>query len=41
LGCRIDRKGKGIFGGGSGSTAISSFFRSFHWCRWAVVVVGF
>jgi hypothetical protein len=29
LGCRIDRKGKGIFGGGSGSTAISSFFSFF------------
>src|SRR5918995_4087012 len=26
LGCRIDKKKKGIFGGGSGSTAISSFF---------------
>jgi hypothetical protein len=29
LGCRIGRKGKGIFGGGSGSTAISSFFSFF------------
>src|SRR5918999_293912 len=29
LGCRIDRKGKGIFGGGSGSTALSSFFSFF------------
>jgi hypothetical protein len=29
LGCRIDRKRKGIFGGGSGSTAISSFFSFF------------
>jgi hypothetical protein len=29
LGCRIDRKRKGIFGGGSGSTAISSFFLFF------------
>jgi hypothetical protein len=29
LGCRIDKKRKGIFGGGSGSTAISSFFSFF------------
>ena len=29
LGCRIDKKKKGIFGGGSGSTAISSFFSFF------------
>lgn len=29
LGCRIDIKRKGIFGGGSGSTAISSFFSFF------------
>ena len=29
LGCRIGRKGKGILGGGSGSTAISSFFSFF------------
>jgi hypothetical protein len=29
LGCRIGRKKKGIFGGGSGSTAISSFFSFF------------
>ncbi len=29
LGCRIDRRKKGIFGGGSGSTAISSFFSFF------------
>jgi hypothetical protein len=29
LGCRIDRKRKGIFGGGSGSIAISSFFSFF------------
>jgi hypothetical protein len=29
LGCRIDNKRKGIFGGGSGSTAISSFFSFF------------
>src|SRR5918996_5727431 len=29
LGCRIDRMRKGIFGGGSGSTAISSFFSFF------------
>jgi len=29
LGCRIDTKRKGIFGGGSGSTAISSFFSFF------------
>jgi hypothetical protein len=29
LGCRIDRKRNGIFGGGSGSTAISSFFSFF------------
>ena len=27
--CRIDKKRKGIFGGGSGSTAISSFFSFF------------
>ena len=26
LGCRLDKKRKGIFGGGSGSTALSSFF---------------
>src|SRR5215475_4587775 len=26
FGCRIDKKKKGIFGAGSGSTAISSFF---------------
>ena len=29
LGCRIDKKKKGIFGAGSGSTAISSFFSFF------------
>ena len=29
LGCKIDRKRKGIFGGGSGSTAVSSFFSFF------------
>jgi hypothetical protein len=29
LGCRIDKKRKGIFGGGSSSTAISSFFSFF------------
>ena len=29
LGCRIDKKKKGIFGVGSGSTAISSFFSFF------------
>jgi hypothetical protein len=29
LGCRIDKKRKGIFSGGSGSTAISSFFSFF------------
>ena len=29
LGCRIAKKRKGIFGGGSGSTAISSFFSFF------------
>jgi hypothetical protein len=29
LGCRIDKKRKGIFGGGSESTAISSFFSFF------------
>lgn len=29
LGCKIDKKKKGIFGGGSGSTAISSFFSFF------------
>ena len=29
LGCRIDKRRKGIFGGGSGSTAISSFFSFF------------
>lgn len=29
LGCRVDKKRKGIFGGGSGSTAISSFFSFF------------
>ena len=29
LGCRIDTKRKGILGGGSGSTAISSFFSFF------------
>jgi hypothetical protein len=29
LGCRIDKKKKGIFGGWSGSTAISSFFSFF------------
>jgi hypothetical protein len=29
LGCRIDKKRYGIFGGGSGSTAISSFFSFF------------
>ena len=29
LGCRIDKKRKGIFGGGSGSTVISSFFSFF------------
>jgi hypothetical protein len=29
LGCRLDKKRKGIFGGGSGSTALSSFFSFF------------
>ena len=29
LGCRIDNRKKGIFGAGSGSTAISSFFSFF------------
>jgi hypothetical protein len=29
LGCIIDKKKKGIFGGGSGSTALSSFFSFF------------
>jgi hypothetical protein len=29
LGCKIDKKRKGIFGGGSSSTAISSFFSFF------------
>src|ERR687898_2578132 len=29
LGCRIDKKKKGIFGGGSGSTALSGFFSFF------------
>src|SRR5918994_3391974 len=29
LGCRIDKRRKGIFGGGSSSTAISSFFSFF------------
>jgi hypothetical protein len=29
LGCRIDKKKKGIFGAGSGSTALSSFFSFF------------
>jgi hypothetical protein len=29
LGCRIDKKRKGIFGGGSSSTAINSFFSFF------------
>lgn len=29
LGCRIDKKREGIFGCGSGSTAISSFFSFF------------
>ena len=29
LGCRINKKRKGIFGGGSSSTAISSFFSFF------------
>jgi hypothetical protein len=29
LGCRVDRKKKGIFGAGSGSTALSSFFSFF------------
>jgi hypothetical protein len=29
LGCRIDKKEKGIFGVGSGSTAVSSFFSFF------------
>src|SRR5919197_769955 len=29
LGCRIDKRKKGIFGAGSGSTAISSFFSFF------------
>src|SRR5918911_3175070 len=29
LGCRIDKKKKGIFGAGSGSTAISSFLSFF------------
>src|SRR5215208_2000224 len=37
LGCRLDKKRKGIFGGGSGSTALSSFFSFFSlvplgWC---------
>ncbi|HZA64448.1 MAG TPA: hypothetical protein VE573_16355 [Nitrososphaeraceae archaeon] len=29
LGCKLDKKRKGIFGGGSGSTALSSFFSFF------------
>src|SRR5215218_225681 len=29
LGCRLDKKKKGIFGGGSGSTALSGFFSFF------------
>jgi hypothetical protein len=29
LGCRLDKKRKGIFSGGSGSTALSSFFSFF------------
>src|ERR671925_2373670 len=29
LGCRLDKRRKGIFGGGSGSTALSSFFSFF------------
>jgi hypothetical protein len=29
IGCRLDNKRKGIFGGGSGSTALSSFFSFF------------
>jgi hypothetical protein len=29
LGCRVDKKKKGIFGAGSGSTALSSFFSFF------------
>jgi hypothetical protein len=29
LGCKIDKKRKGIFGGGAGSTALSSFFSFF------------
>ncbi len=29
MGCRLDKKKKGIFGAGSGSTAVSSFFSFF------------
>src|ERR671921_1459505 len=29
VGCKLDKKRKGIFGGGSGSTALSSFFSFF------------
>jgi hypothetical protein len=29
LGCKIDKKRKGVFGGGAGSTALSSFFSFF------------
>ncbi len=29
MGCRLDKKKKGVFGAGSGSTAISSFFSFF------------
>ena len=29
LGCRLDKRRKGIFGGGSGSTVLSSFFSFF------------
>jgi hypothetical protein len=29
MGCRVDRKKKGVFGGGSGSTAVTSFFSFF------------
>ena len=29
MGCSLDKKGKGVFGAGSGSTAVSSFFSFF------------
>jgi hypothetical protein len=40
LGCKLDKKKIGVLGGGAGSTALGSFFRSSHLFLWDVVDRG-